>query len=282
MISTHREKRLKPTHKNRQKRLGFYFISSEEKQSEKQPGYKADSDLIKLATFHSTVSWRTPQQRADTTTRLPARSIINLEIFPHWQLRLILARTSVRGRDTTQISSISSCIWLIYNQITRQADERSVTCVFLPRSPVCAPVVLCLRRSAERQTVLKRPPESRPSLATPPRAADRPPDTHTGHNTQVRKSAATVVCLSGLQSSSIIRNTCGSYLSLLVDDGHCVLQLDVVEQAGQEHVCHADQTVVLLLVEERVGTLEIGPHHLSDRKRENGARLMNESLVWRL
>lgn len=53
-----------------------------------------------------------------------------------------------------------------------------------------------------------------------------------------------------------------SYLSLLVDDGHCVLQLDVVEQAGQENVGHTDQTVVLLFIEERVGTFEIGPHHL--------------------
>lgn len=53
-----------------------------------------------------------------------------------------------------------------------------------------------------------------------------------------------------------------SYLSLLVDDGHCILKLDVVEQAGQEDVGHANQAVVLLLIEERVGTLEIRPHHL--------------------
>ena len=60
-----------------------------------------------------------------------------------------------------------------------------------------------------------------------------------------------------------------SYLPLLVDDGHCVLQLDVVEQAGQEDVSHADQRVVLLLVEERVGTFEVGPHHLGSRENEN-------------
>lgn len=47
------------------------------------------------------------------------------------------------------------------------------------------------------------------------------------------------------------------------------MQLDVVEQAGQEDVGHADQTVVLLLVEERVGALEIAPDHL---QRKNGAR----------
>lgn len=63
-----------------------------------------------------------------------------------------------------------------------------------------------------------------------------------------------------------------TYLSYLVDDGHCVLQLDVVEQAGQENVGHADQTVVLLLVEERVGALEIGPDHLQKDGGGTGAR----------
>jgi len=62
----------------------------------------------------------------------------------------------------------------------------------------------------------------------------------------------------------------GAYLALLVDDGHGVLQLDVVEEARQEHVGHPDQTVVLLLVEERVGAFEIGSHHLRKRKRKNG------------
>ena len=61
---------------------------------------------------------------------------------------------------------------------------------------------------------------------------------------------------------SHLRVASSSYLSLLVDDGHCVLQLDVIEQAGQEDVGHADQTVVLLLIKEWVGTLEIGAHHL--------------------
>lgn len=58
-----------------------------------------------------------------------------------------------------------------------------------------------------------------------------------------------------------------TYLPLLVDDGHCILQFDVVEQTGQENVGHANQTVVLLLVEEGVGTFEIGPHHLGYRGR---------------
>lgn len=66
-----------------------------------------------------------------------------------------------------------------------------------------------------------------------------------------------------------------SYLSLLVDDGHCILQLDIVEQAGQENVGHTDQTVVLLFIEERVGTLEIGPHHLYT---ERVRMVMNKSL----
>ena len=54
------------------------------------------------------------------------------------------------------------------------------------------------------------------------------------------------------------------YLSLLVDDGNGVLQLDVVEEAGQEDVGDADQTVVLLLVEERVGPAQVRAHHLGE------------------
>ena len=58
-----------------------------------------------------------------------------------------------------------------------------------------------------------------------------------------------------------------SYLSFLVDDGHCICQFDVIEQAGQENVGHANQIVVLLLVKEGVGTFEIGPHHLDEGKK---------------
>lgn len=54
-----------------------------------------------------------------------------------------------------------------------------------------------------------------------------------------------------------------AHLSFLVDDGNSVLQLHVVEQTGEEDVGHADQTVVLLLVEERVGSTEVGAQHLS-------------------
>lgn len=52
------------------------------------------------------------------------------------------------------------------------------------------------------------------------------------------------------------------YLPLLVDDGNCILQLDVIEETGQENIGHTDQAVVLLLIEEWIGTLEIGAHHL--------------------
>lgn len=53
-----------------------------------------------------------------------------------------------------------------------------------------------------------------------------------------------------------------SYLSLLVDDGHGILQLDVIEKAGQENIGNSYQTVVLLLIKERVGSFKVGPHHL--------------------
>lgn len=62
------------------------------------------------------------------------------------------------------------------------------------------------------------------------------------------------------------------YLPLLVDDGNCVLQLDIVEETCQENIGHADQAVVLLLIEEWISTLEIGAHHLrTDGGRRSGA-----------
>ena len=54
------------------------------------------------------------------------------------------------------------------------------------------------------------------------------------------------------------------YLPLLVDNGNSILQLDIMEQTGQEDVGHADQTVVLLLVEERVGSPEVRAQHLQE------------------
>lgn len=54
-----------------------------------------------------------------------------------------------------------------------------------------------------------------------------------------------------------------AHLSFLVDDGNSVLQLHVVKQAGEEDIGNADQTVVLLLIEERVGSTEVGAQHLS-------------------
>lgn len=47
------------------------------------------------------------------------------------------------------------------------------------------------------------------------------------------------------------------YLSFLVDDGNGVLQLDVIEEAGEENVGDTDQTVVFLLVKERICSTEI-------------------------
>ena len=46
-----------------------------------------------------------------------------------------------------------------------------------------------------------------------------------------------------------------SYLPLLADDGYSILQLDVMEEALQEDVGHADQIVVLLCLIERVCVL---------------------------
>lgn len=47
------------------------------------------------------------------------------------------------------------------------------------------------------------------------------------------------------------------YLSLLVDDGNGILQLDVIEKTGEENVGDADQTVVFLLIKEWVCSTEI-------------------------
>ena len=64
----------------------------------------------------------------------------------------------------------------------------------------------------------------------------------------------------------------GAYLPLLVDDGNCVLQLDIVEQTPQEDVGHANQTVVLLLVKEWVCPPEIRTHHLGGEDGGEGWR----------
>lgn len=47
------------------------------------------------------------------------------------------------------------------------------------------------------------------------------------------------------------------YLSFLVDDGNGVLQLDVIEETGEENIGDADQTVVFLLVKEWICSTEI-------------------------
>lgn len=53
-----------------------------------------------------------------------------------------------------------------------------------------------------------------------------------------------------------------SHLSFLVNDWHSVLQLHVIKQAGQEDISHSDQTVIDLLVEERVCSFKVRTHHL--------------------
>lgn len=53
-----------------------------------------------------------------------------------------------------------------------------------------------------------------------------------------------------------------THLPLLVDDGYCILQPDVIQQTGEEDVRHTDETVILLLVEERISALEVGAHDL--------------------
>lgn len=84
-----------------------------------------------------------------------------------------------------------------------------------------------------------------------------------------------------IQNINITTNLFCTCLPLLVDDGYCVLQLDVVQQTGQEYVRHTDQTVILLLVEERIGTLEVGTHDLStDSKDEmNTFNISNKTLT---
>lgn len=62
-----------------------------------------------------------------------------------------------------------------------------------------------------------------------------------------------------------------SYLSLLVNNGNSVLQLHVVEETGEKHVGHTNQTMVLLFVEERVGSAEVWAHHL---KKKTGLVIM--------
>lgn len=75
-------------------------------------------------------------------------------------------------------------------------------------------------------------------------------------------------CFSKLCFESKLQLT--SYLSLLIDDWHCILQLDIVKQTGQENIGHTDQTVILLLIEERVRTFEVRPHYLKTERVKNG------------
>lgn len=53
-----------------------------------------------------------------------------------------------------------------------------------------------------------------------------------------------------------------THLPFLVNDGNSILQLNVIEETGQEDVSHSDQTVILLFVKEWVGTFEVRTHEL--------------------
>lgn len=55
-----------------------------------------------------------------------------------------------------------------------------------------------------------------------------------------------------------------TYLSFLVDDGNSVLQLHIVEEAGKEDIGNTNQTVVFLLIKERVRATEVRSHHLEN------------------
>lgn len=48
------------------------------------------------------------------------------------------------------------------------------------------------------------------------------------------------------------------YLSLLADDGDCILQFDIMEKALQKNVGHTYQVVVLLRLIERVTAITVG------------------------
>lgn len=50
-----------------------------------------------------------------------------------------------------------------------------------------------------------------------------------------------------------------------------------MEQAGKEDIGHTDETVVLLLVEEGVGPLEVATHHLRRRSEMQEAKLGKET-----
>lgn len=60
----------------------------------------------------------------------------------------------------------------------------------------------------------------------------------------------------------------GSYLSLLADDGNCILQLDVMEKALQENVGHPNQVVVFLSLVEWVTDIAVGFGVLRFRKKD--------------
>lgn len=59
------------------------------------------------------------------------------------------------------------------------------------------------------------------------------------------------------------------YLSLLADNGDCVLEFDIVEKALQEDVGDSYQVVVLLRFIERVAEVAVCPFTLENNTNQN-------------
>ena len=51
-------------------------------------------------------------------------------------------------------------------------------------------------------------------------------------------------------------------LPFLVDNRDSILQLHIIEEGLEEDVSHPNETVVFLLIIERISTLEVRPYHL--------------------
>lgn len=81
------------------------------------------------------------------------------------------------------------------------------------------------------------------------------------------------------QSSKDTQLTADTHLPLLVDDGYCVLQLDVVEEAGEKDIGYANEAVVLLLVEKGVGSLEVATHHLGGGRGISSSKYIINSCI---
>ena len=63
--------------------------------------------------------------------------------------------------------------------------------------------------------------------------------------------------ISDVRMNMLTNTFLDAYLPLLVNDGNSIIEFHIVEETGQEDVCDANQTVVFLLVKERVCPTEI-------------------------